>query len=621
MPSRLCIYSLLMFLLLGVAQGTVFFTIEGVRLSVSDVPAPFSPDLPSNGVSGIVQIPEPPHTCTVRPPASGATWIALLPAKCCLPSQLPGNSFQHQVRLAEDQGAAAVIVFGQLPPSALPANASEPEATPTIPAVTVGHSSGMNCFRTRQHGFRCSAWLLSATTTAVNSLLASALATGLVLLSFAAMVVIVQRQVAAQEGARRAVVVRGLSVRQIAQLPTTTYRPHSAAATCAASRAGAPAQTPRPFRRAASMPHSAVDAPEAGYVPAATAHAIAIPRCEPFKPQLSVILSSATTGLHSSRATSALLDSDSCPPGSFSSPSPAHFLWPSPHTCARPGPSDRGVVSQALSQQAAAGGAPAAQAGRTTLIDGSTQRTADDPGPAGKQFAGVHACASDGAVCDAFADHAEGPAVWDATGSLTTPRVAGEGAASAAAACMASAGGTAAGSSAHGPLAARGGICRRASGAAGSRQGSGGAPCACQRGADAVTSRAGSAGGCREASVLCTLGCPFDAGEAAEPLLGDFAVMEAPNHVLDIAPMAFGGEQGGKSRPWDGGATQYVCSICLEDYEAGDSLRILPCQHRYRGKPCSDDRLCVACAMFVGEAAVCAPAVKCVRCAGFTCCV
>lgn len=32
---------------------------------------------------------------------------------------------------------------------------------------------------------------------------------------------------------------------------------------------------------------------------------------------------------------------------------------------------------------------------------------------------------------------------------------------------------------------------------------------------------------------------------------------------------------------WQGGATRYFCVVCLRDYERGEAVRILPCNHRY----------------------------------------
>lgn len=77
------------------------------------------------------------------------------------PMPPPATRRCMQVRLAEADGAAAVIVFGHVPEPPQPPNASHSGPSPGIPAVSVKHSDGQHCFRTRQHGFRCSAWLLS----------------------------------------------------------------------------------------------------------------------------------------------------------------------------------------------------------------------------------------------------------------------------------------------------------------------------------------------------------------------------------------------------------------------------------------------------------------------------
>lgn len=65
-----------------------------------------------------------------------------------------------------------------------------------------------------------------------------------------------------------------------------------------------------------------------------------------------------------------------------------------------------------------------------------------------------------------------------------------------------------------------------------------------------------------------------------------------------------------KARGQGGGATRYVCCVCLEDYAAGDCLRILPCQHRcallvlqaYRDAGLCMERLC---AMFTWQPSLC----------------
>lgn len=79
-----------------------------------------------------------------------------LQALCC-----PRQVLWLQVRLAEAQGAAALITFGKVPPAAPRDNASDAQPLTAIPAVTVKYSDGMHCFRTREHGYRCTAWLLS----------------------------------------------------------------------------------------------------------------------------------------------------------------------------------------------------------------------------------------------------------------------------------------------------------------------------------------------------------------------------------------------------------------------------------------------------------------------------
>ena len=46
--------------------------------------------------------------------------------------------------------------------------------------------------------------------------------------------------------------------------------------------------------------------------------------------------------------------------------------------------------------------------------------------------------------------------------------------------------------------------------------------------------------------------------------------------------------QRGSGEMWQGGATQLFCVVCLEDYQAGQAIKVLPCGHRCASRmPCS----------------------------------
>ncbi|PSC73339.1 receptor homology transmembrane domain-and RING domain-containing 2-like isoform X1 [Micractinium conductrix] len=56
------------------------------------------------------------------------------------------------------------------------------------------------------------------------------------------------------------------------------------------------------------------------------------------------------------------------------------------------------------------------------------------------------------------------------------------------------------------------------------------------------------------------------------------------------APDGGGGSSSSSSRDFKGGGTRHACAICLEDYEGGDKMRVLPCQHRFHSE-CVDQWL------------------------------
>ncbi|KAL4423523.1 hypothetical protein ABPG77_006546 [Micractinium sp. CCAP 211/92] len=117
----------------------------------ADLPADFGPEIPQEGMQGLLLVADPEHACTeLRPPPASITspWVALVARS----QEIGGCTFDMKVAHAEQAGAMAAIVYDDVfePLVLMAKDPRHPD--PFIPAVFVSHRSGLMMKRLTEEG-------------------------------------------------------------------------------------------------------------------------------------------------------------------------------------------------------------------------------------------------------------------------------------------------------------------------------------------------------------------------------------------------------------------------------------------------------------------------------------
>jgi E3 ubiquitin-protein ligase RNF13 len=129
-----------------IASATVVVQIDSFTFdALSDVPASFGPEIPTEGLSGLLVIAEPASACSpLKIPdfieELSQPWVALI-------SRSQGESddctFDVKVRNAENAGAAAAIVYDDIYENLIIMAKPASHPDPTISSVFISQKSGM----------------------------------------------------------------------------------------------------------------------------------------------------------------------------------------------------------------------------------------------------------------------------------------------------------------------------------------------------------------------------------------------------------------------------------------------------------------------------------------------
>ncbi|KAL4424011.1 hypothetical protein ABPG75_001312 [Micractinium tetrahymenae] len=131
--------------------ATVVLQSNNFSTGFADLPADFGPEIPQEGIQGLLLVADPEHACSeLRPPPASITspWVALVVRS----QEISGCTFDMKVAHAEQAGAIAAIIYDDVfePLVLMAKDPRHPD--PFIPAAFVSHRSGLMMKRLTEEG-------------------------------------------------------------------------------------------------------------------------------------------------------------------------------------------------------------------------------------------------------------------------------------------------------------------------------------------------------------------------------------------------------------------------------------------------------------------------------------